>query len=310
MSRHLALTQRTPEWLEARRGLITATDIPILLGLSPYKCEADLADEKLGLVEPTESTLRMRVGQALEPLIAQEYAIKTGNAFKRYHAMVQHPMISWAAASPDYRVVGQRRLVEVKKSVRSRFADGVPQDIEAQVAWQLGVSGFPVADIAVLIDDDVEIFEQPADDELFDNLVEIASGFRARLASGGPFARDHDRIKRDYPADDGSIIAADADLEDAVHALLTLRSQRKDLEAQEELIEDAIKARMADAAKMTGAGFEITWKRTKDVETTDWKSIADGLLRQLPETERTALVGIHTTVRPGFRPFRVVQKGD
>ncbi len=55
----------------------------------------------------------------------------------------------------------------------------------------------------------------------------------------------------------------------------------------------------------------MTWKRTKDATETDWKSIASGLLNALPEPERAALVGLHSTVRPGFRPFRVAwEKGD
>ena len=74
-------------------------------------------------------------------------------------------------------------------------------------------------------------------------------------------------------------------------------------------IETAIKARMATATRLTGSGWSVTWKRTRDSEQTDWKALADGLLRQLPETERTALVGIHTNVREGFRPFRLVAKG-
>jgi predicted phage-related endonuclease len=54
-----AIRQGTDEWLEARRSLVTATDIPVLLGLSPYKCEADLADEKAGKAQEPPS-LRMR----------------------------------------------------------------------------------------------------------------------------------------------------------------------------------------------------------------------------------------------------------
>ena len=116
-------------------------------------------------------------------------------------------------------------------------------------------------------------------------------------------------IKAQYPADDGSEIAADAELEEAVIELLRLRALKKDTEDAEERLETAIKARMATATRLTGNGWSVTWKRTRDSEQTDWKSIADGLLRQLPETERTALVGIHTSVRQGFRPFRLVAKG-
>src|SRR6186997_1940271 len=67
----------TPEWLEARKGLITATDLPVILGLSPYKCEADLADEKNGK-EQDPPTLRMRAGLLLEGLIAEAYTEQTG----------------------------------------------------------------------------------------------------------------------------------------------------------------------------------------------------------------------------------------
>lgn len=303
---HVAVAQGSDAWLAARRALVTATDIPVLLGLSPYKCEADVADEKLNgtLVEPN---LRMRVGSAVQDLIGEEYTRTTGRKVRRYLGLVTHPTIEWAGASPDFRVVGERRLVEAKRSSsRTRFADGLPQDVEAQVAWQLGVSGFPRADVAVLVgDDDLAVFEVEADTALFADLVAIATDFRARLAAGGPFARDTNRIKRDYPSDNGAEMVADTELSEAVTALVALRAQRKDMEVAEERIETAIKARMGDVATLVGQGFRVTWKQTKSVEQTDWKSVADGLLRQLPETEREALVGLATTVRQGFRPFRV-----
>jgi len=306
MAVHLALEQGSDAWLEARRSLVTATDIAVLLGLSPYRCEADLAEEKLTGVGQ-EASLRMRVGSAVQDLIGEEYARRTGRRIHRYHGMVRHDDIEWAAASPDFGVVGERRLVEAKRtSSRTRFADGIPQDIEAQVAWQLGITGFPVADVAVLVgDDDFAIFEQRADPALFADLVVVAEGFRARLAAGGPFARDAARIRRDHPSDDGSEMVADADIAEAVRALLATRADRKALESTEEAIESAIKARMGEVATLVGQGFRVTWRQTKSSEQVDWKSVADGLLRQLPETEAQALVGIATTVRQGFRPFRV-----
>ena len=67
----------------------------------------------------------------------------------------------------------------------------------------------------------------------------------------------------------------------------------------------AIEGRMGDAAVMTGPGFRVTWKRTKDREETDWKAVAAELIAPLPEPDRAAVVGRHVTVRPGFRPLRV-----
>jgi putative phage-type endonuclease len=310
MAVNLAFAQGSEAWLEARRSLVTATDIPVLLGLSPYRCEADLADEKL-TGAATDATLRMRVGSALQDLIGEEYTRTTGRSLRRFRGMVRHPDIEWAAASPDFRVVGEKRLVEAKRSSsRSRFADGLPQDIEAQVAWQLGTSGYPVADVAVLLgDDDLQTFEVEANPALFADLVALAEDFRRRLAIGGPFSRDLNRIRRDHPADDGSEVVADEPLVEAAHALLFTRQQIASLEALEETLKTAIQDRMGPAAVLVGPDFRATWKRSKDREETDWKSLAQGLLRTLPEPDRAAIVGIHSSVRTGMRPFRLVAGG-
>lgn len=312
MAVNVAVRQGSPEWLDYRRTVVTATDIPVLLGLSPYKCEADLSDEKLAGTT-VESTLRMRVGSQLQDLIADEYTRLTGRKTRRFRGMLRHPDIEWAAASPDFGVIGEKRLVETKwTGSKGRFADGLPQDVEAQVAWQLGVSGYPVADVAVLVNGDalLQPFEVAANPALFADLVAVAEDFRRRLAAGGPFARDAARIRRDHPADDGTEIEADAEVTEAVLALGTTRAQIASLEALEDNLKAAIQARMADASRLVGSGFTVTWKRTKDREEVDWKSLAQGLLRTIPESEREALVGIHSSVRPGFRPFRLVMSGD
>lgn len=307
----LAVRQGTPEWLEARRGLVTATDIPVLLGLSPYSCEADLADEKRGL-RTTEQTLRMRAGLALQDLIGEAYTEATGKAVRRFHTLVTHPELDWAGASPDFRVVGERRLVEAKWTTsRSRFADGLPQDVEAQVQWQLGVTGYAEADVAVLTGDELLAFPVAYDESLFDNLVTVAADFLARLALGGPFARDEARVRRDHPADDGSELVADADLENAARALLDVRASIERLETTEKALKTAITDRMGDAAYLRGDGWHATWKRTKDRTETNWQGLAESLLRQLPEGDREPLIGLHSGVRPGMRPFRLVaEKGD
>jgi len=303
----LRATQGTPEWLAVRRGLITATDIPIILGVSPWQCEQDLADAKLNGVEQ-ESSLRMRVGTALQDLVAAEYEAMTGQRVRRYHAMLVSSAHPWAACSPDFGIVGRHRLLEVKTTgSRSRFADGLPDDVTAQVAWQCMVAEVEGCDVAVLVSNEAVLtFAYERDRELEANLLTVAVDFRARLAAGGPFAQSAESVKRRFPADDGSEITADAEVAQAVSDLLRLRSQRKAAEAAEEALEVAIKTRMGPATVMTGPGWRVTWKATKDREETDWKSVSAAALASMPETDRTAIVGLHTTVRPGFRPLRVV----
>jgi putative phage-type endonuclease len=302
----IPVLQGSPEWLAARRGLVTATDIPILLGLSPYRCEADLAEEKLGLAEPQESTLRMQIGSALEDLIAHAYASKTGIATRRVRGLWRSSAIEWAGASPDATAKG--RLVELKWSgSRSRFGDEVPQDIEAQAAWQMLVADAPVCDVATLTvgDDDVRIYTVERNAAQERGLVVIAADFRARLAAGGPFAESNESLKRRYPRDNGAEMVADAEISAVVRHLTALREQRRELERAEEGDEATIKARMGEVAILRGQGFHVTWKRTKDSETIDWKALAGSLMAPMPETERVAFVGPFVTVRPGFRPLRV-----
>lgn len=48
------LNQRSEEWLKWRALGITATDIPVILGLSPYKTPWQLWAEKIGRINPPD----------------------------------------------------------------------------------------------------------------------------------------------------------------------------------------------------------------------------------------------------------------
>jgi putative phage-type endonuclease len=305
-----AIKPRSEEWYALRRDAVTSTDIPIILGLSPYRSEASLAREKQGQPDEEAPDARrermLRLGLQLEEITRGEDEIEHGIKLRRVNRVLSHPTLPWARTSLDFERVGQRVIVEAKSTRAGRWDDGLPQDVEAQVRWQMGVANYPAAHVAVLRHgSELVCFDVEHDADTFDGLVTIAEDFRRRLADGGPFAENAASVKARWPADAGTEMDADADLTAAVHTLLALRERSKALAADEEAIETAIKTRMADTAVLRGADFRVTWKRTKDREETDWKSLATGLLTTLPEPERSALVSIQTTVRPGFRPFRV-----
>ena len=158
--------------------------------------------------------------------------------------------------------------------------------------------------MAVLIGgEELRRFPVEYDEAVFSGMVEVAKDFRERLAAGGPFAESVDSIRRHYPADDGSEIVADAEVEEAVAELHRLRLARGDLEAAIDAVEVAVKARMADARRLVGDGWTITWKQRKGSLITDWQSIAQGLLRLVPEDDREPLISLHTMEKPGTRAF-------
>ena len=307
--RKLPYRQGTPEWLSVRREFVTASMMPVLLGVDPWRCEQDLVDELDGTGR--DSTLTMRVGLALEDLIASDYAEQTGRKVRRVRGLWQSTRVPWAAASPDATAAGI--LIELKWSgSRARFASGLPEDVEAQAQWQAFVAEVPTVDVAALTvgDEHARIWTVKADPGMHLHMIAVGADFLRRRREGGPFGQSLDSLKRRYPADDGTEIEADPDTAAAVRALWDLRGRRKQLVEDEAILETAIKTRMGPATALRGDGFSVTWKRAKDSEQTDWRTVAAGLLRQLPETERAALVGLATTVREGARYFRVSWKGD
>ena len=63
------MKQGDDEWLEARRLGVTSTDIPAIIGVSPWKSEGDVAREKQGLTDQPDDdpdrARRFRLGHAL-----------------------------------------------------------------------------------------------------------------------------------------------------------------------------------------------------------------------------------------------------
>ena len=61
--------QNTPEWLEFRKNKIGASDIPIIMGLSPYSTPLQLWKRKLGFLEEMQMNDCMRFGNENESII-------------------------------------------------------------------------------------------------------------------------------------------------------------------------------------------------------------------------------------------------
>lgn len=70
--RKVEFDQGSDEWLRWRRGLLTATDAPMLMGASPYDTPFKGWQRKLGLIPEKKETEAMRRGKRDEP-IAREW---------------------------------------------------------------------------------------------------------------------------------------------------------------------------------------------------------------------------------------------
>lgn len=310
-----AIIEHTDAWYEARRKGVTSTDVVALLGLSRYASEGDVAREKMTGDRPPDdaaSERRKRIGTAVQDVIRAEDEIEHGVKLRRVRRLIVHPDIEWAMTSLDFERVGERVIVEVKASASRDWNDGLPERVEAQVRWQMGVAGYPRAHVAAMrYGRDLACFDLVHDDAVFANLVTIATDFRRRLADGGPFDETRESARRAWPYDDGTTMIADADLTAAVMEVLEAKRNIAAWEQREDALVKAITTRMGTAAALVGVpGVSVTWRRSKDSTQTNWKEIAEGLLTTLTDDERDALLSIQTSVKEGSRRFIVREKKE
>lgn len=135
------LKQGSPEWLALRKTKITATDAPIIMGVSPYKTRLQLYKEKVSdesgntFVSPA-----MKRGLELEDEARALFSIMTGITV--YPAVM---MRDWALASLDGIDESLENIVEIKcpgeKDHATALAGKVPEHYYPQLQHQMHVCG-------------------------------------------------------------------------------------------------------------------------------------------------------------------------
>lgn len=306
--------QHTDEWFAAKRTLITSTDIAAILGVSPYMSEGDVARHKQGAPDPEidpAQARRFRLGLAMEDVVAAEDEVEHGFKLRHVRRMIISDDLPWAGTSLDFERIGERTIVEIKTTSTRDWTEGLPERIEAQVRWQMGVGKYPRAHVAVLRwGSQLECYDLEHDEEVFQNLVIIAEDFRARLDAGGPFAETRESMKRAYRRDDGTEITANQEEANAVGILIDVRRRKAELDEKDDQIVTALQQRMGSASVMVGSGFRITWKQSKPTRKVAWPEVAKGLLTKLSDEDAAAILSIHTTEREGSRPFKVTETNE
>lgn len=152
---HRDLTQGTDEWLEARRGLITASVVGQLITSKTVKAAVNdnsralwlqlLAERVTGRIEPVYVTQDMLRGQLEEPLARDAYSTWAGVNVEQVGFMTEDKWGYTIGYSPD-GLVGDQGLIEIKsrrarKHVQTILAQTPPHENMAQLQAGLLVSG-------------------------------------------------------------------------------------------------------------------------------------------------------------------------
>ncbi|HEY8377415.1 MAG TPA: YqaJ viral recombinase family protein [Nannocystis sp.] len=148
------------------------------------------------------------------------------------------------------------------------------------------------------------------DPDLVASLIEIEAEFWRRVEAGDPPPAEADErgakaLAKLYPQhDDEKEIVAEpgSELDILARQLAEARAALADAELRVTAAENAIKERMADAAKVVGDGFSVTWK-TQSRRTVDYRALLADLHVPADLIER------HTR-ETHARVFRFTWKGD
>lgn len=276
---------QTEPWYAARRAGIGASDIPAILGLSKYRTALEVYHDKRGDLPPDPGHESARWGTLLEDTIAQEWAQRHDTTVERVPTLA-HPQHPWRMASLDRLVTicpdapgGDERICELEVKTRAawkgqQWNDDVPDDVLAQVQWQLHVSGLDHAHVACLVGGQrlVEHRVEP-EQPLTDWIIDQAETLWQHVLDGTPPPVDPsaaltDFLNRLFTDREGAVELDPADVS-------RLRGQYQDAHVRERVAKadkddarNALVALLGPADTVTVAGMvAATYKPTMRVTT-------------------------------------------
>lgn len=263
----------------------------------------------------------MRVGNALEPMIADIYAETTGMQLIA-PGFLRRADLPWMVANPDRIAtithgIGNHALdwghvLEIKTS-RGRGtewgepgSDDIPTQYLLQVSWYLAIADLDFADLAVYFksSDKIEQYRVHRDRALEAIMIDSADMFWRRhiIANAPPPVDGSDRcaewISRRHPRNVEPLRVASLEEIAVGKRLGAAIAAAKNAEAELEECKNLLKQSIGDADGIDmGEIGKVTWKNTKGSAKVDWKAVATAL--NAPES----IIAQHTTTAPGSRRF-------
>jgi putative phage-type endonuclease len=178
-----ALVQGTPEWLELRKSCIGASDMPIIMGDSPWTTPLQLWKQKVGLAENTIITSSMQRGLDLEDIARQQFNRIT--LFEMTPTVIFHSEYPWLMASLDgahYHLGILTHILEIKCASKIDHAlakkGKIPKKYYAQLQTQLAVTNLKMAYYFSFDGEKGVIVEVKRDDIYIERLIEKALDFK------------------------------------------------------------------------------------------------------------------------------------
>lgn len=258
----------TPEQIRQRRAFVGASEVPCLLGISPFGNTLSVWAEKMGLFT-RHVTDAMKAGNYLEPGLGRWYADVTGYTVASFGTVV-HPKFPFMGCTPDLCVFGQRRIVQIKMVgtfMAHDWEDGVPDYVEAQVQHEMEVCDVDACDVVALIGGtDFRIIPVERDRELGGYLVEVCRDFVERYVltremppvDGSTHAEDV--LKARFARDTSGVILPTEEIDALAKAWLAANERLGEADGKRKELTNKLKAILGEAQGVDGDSYKIRWK--------------------------------------------------
>lgn len=282
-------------WLLARRSMVCASDVPVILG--HWGSVARLWAEKRGEAEPIADTEQLLLGRMMEPSILAAYTARTGNPARadgHLYFQLCGSLTIGATLDGWTEVDGLEVPLEVKNVGAwnaAEWENGPPEKYIAQVQAQMLVTRTPFAVVCGLIGGQrLSIHRVDSDQEFQSRILTASRAFWERVESGDcpPDREHHKHVKAS-----GGEVAWSLDTEDGqAIALLTKRADMlsAQIKAHESELDDVrgqIKAAIGTRERATVADLG-GWTYTSQSKT---------IYREAGPGEVATHVAVTTTTR-------------
>jgi putative phage-type endonuclease len=275
------------EWLEARRQGITASEIAIVMGLSPYSSPFALYHAKRGDLPQQADNVEMELGRYLEQFVCRKFADRrpefgVGGDGRQLYA---HPDRPWQLATPDrlIREVGRGldplAVLEAKTDAGydgwgEDGSDEIPVHYRCQVLWQMDVMGVSAGFVACLFlhSRTLRVYELAMDDAARADLKlmrDEARDFLRRIETG------HEPDVDWRPATTAALKRLHPSLEDRqvivpkgmARAYRAACGRYKSAEQRKKRLENQIRQRLGSAnAALTRDGAKVAARQVYEVK--------------------------------------------
>lgn len=305
---------------DARRRTVGASEIATVLGRSEFAGDSRLGlfNEKTLRAPRRRGTQRMRFGLAIEQIIADEFAFRTGLPLEGDgRTTYLHPDFKWASATPDRFIAGNpKELVEIKNVGQQnlekwgeQWTDEIPVGYKLQAQWQMFVMDADRVYVAAFIGgNELRIYVVERRQDIIDECVQAAAVFASHVERDIPPTEDlaldptvEDLLDLYATNSSSPMVEPRASEIDLIAHYVRARRLAERAEKVYKTVEDAIKLALMDSAGYelpNGAGT-VTYKATSASLSTDYEAI----VRELGDAVPTALIAKHTTRKLGTRRF-------